>query len=200
MRQQHPDDNDRTRRASWGSEEAVPPRRRREPVDDGLRRDEPMDTQGEAFEQAPPRRERAMDPRASAVQSPARPIDPLDERPELAMGSPRTRPASDALLDDAPTTAIPREAAPGRHFLPETDRERFGRSWEEVQARFVDQPSEAVELAERLVRSAADRFCQALDSECAALSARSRDGAPATEDLRLAMQGYRSLLQRLITA
>src|SRR4051812_22953595 len=37
--------------------------------------------------------------------------------------------------------------------LPENDRARFGASWEQVQARFVDDPSGAVQAADDLIKA-----------------------------------------------
>lgn len=117
----------------------------------------------------------------------------------------RARPGSrrrETLLDDAPTTAIPREVAPGRHFLPEGQRERFQRGWDEVQARFVDDPGKAVSAAELLLDEVMASFCEGMEAERAAiaLGGDAGIGEVPTEALRQMLQGYRSLLQRLLSA
>jgi hypothetical protein len=91
-----------------------------------------------------------------------------------------------------------REAAP---LLPEASEERFRSSWERVQVGFVDEPRQSVQQADQLVaevmRELAESFAQArstLEAEW------DRGEDVSTEDLRLALQRYRSFFQRLLAA
>ena len=73
------------------------------------------------------------------------------------------------------------------------------RGWSDVQARFVDDPRGAVLAADGLVaevvRALAHRFTQHRDG----LEEQwSRGSEPSTEELRLALQQYRSFFQRLL--
>jgi hypothetical protein len=121
-------------------------------------------------------------------------------RPRAAPAGDGERPAAESGFDETPTRELPRTAVAGLHVLGEADRQRLQRDWERVQASFVDDPANAVDAADQLVAATMDRFCQQLDSERAALSA-GRHARPApTEDLRLMLQGYRKLLQRLLSA
>lgn len=102
--------------------------------------------------------------------------------------------------------------------LPSEARQRYARQWESVQTQFVDSPPAAIAAADGLVNAAmADRGYpiddfdqQAADvsvdhptvvenyrkaHEISALSAR---GEATTEDLRKAMQYYRSLFEELL--
>jgi hypothetical protein len=73
--------------------------------------------------------------------------------------------------------------------------------WEEIQTRFVDDPRRAVEDADALVagvmKSLAEGFAQAREQ----LEGQwSRGEDVSTEDLRVALQRYRSFFQRLLSA
>jgi hypothetical protein len=96
------------------------------------------------------------------------------------------------------SAAAAEEATP---LLPETSEERFRTSWERVQVGFVDEPRRSVQQADQLVaevmRELAESFAQArstLESEW------DRGEDVSTEDLRLALQRYRSFFQRLLAA
>ena len=81
------------------------------------------------------------------------------------------------------------------------DRIRFGRRWRDVQSRFIDDPSQAVESADRLVVDMMDHIGDRIAAHRSAL-ARERDseGPAETEDLRLAIRRYRTLFHRLLSA
>ena len=78
------------------------------------------------------------------------------------------------------------------------DRLRFGRRWRDVQSRFIDDPREAVELADHLVVEMMDHIGDRIADHRSALT-RERDGAE-TEDLRQAVRRYRALFHRLLSA
>jgi hypothetical protein len=81
------------------------------------------------------------------------------------------------------------------------DRIRFGRRWRDVQSRFVDDPRHAVESADTLVVDMMDHIGDRIAAHRSALT-RQRDGegTAETEDLRLAIQRYRALFHRLLSA
>jgi FtsZ-interacting cell division protein ZipA len=103
--------------------------------------------------------------------------------------------------------------------LTAPERDRFAQSWRDVQARFVDDPRAAVSEADGLVtrlletrgfpvgdfsRREADvsvRHPRVVHHyrEAREIALRSRDGQATTEDLRQAMQHYRSLFDTLLT-
>ncbi len=102
--------------------------------------------------------------------------------------------------------------------LPEQDRARYLRVWRSVQAKFVDDPADAIAKADQLLTEAmADRGYPMADFDrrSADLSVhypivvqnyraahdtalRQRDGKASTEDLRQAMIHYRSLFTELV--
>jgi hypothetical protein len=102
------------------------------------------------------------------------------------------------------TAATAEAAAPvdeDRALLPEGEEEDFRRRWEEIQTRFVDDPRQAVEDADALVAGVMQRiaegFAQARDGLEGQWSA---GGDVGTEELRVALQRYRSFFRRLLSA
>jgi predicted lipid-binding transport protein (Tim44 family) len=77
------------------------------------------------------------------------------------------------------------------------DVEGFRRRWEDVQARFVDDPRDAAEQADALVGELMDRLARLREEHRAQLR-RSLEGDEDTERLRVALQQYRGFLQSLL--
>lgn len=102
--------------------------------------------------------------------------------------------------------------------LDRQDRERFAAEWRQVQARFVDEPAQAIEEADTLIREVMQRRgypVSDFDRRAEDLSVdhpdvvqhyraghdlmeRSRDSGDRTEDLRQAMVHYRALFDELL--
>ena len=75
----------------------------------------------------------------------------------------------------------------------------FRRHWEEVQTRFVDEPRGAVEQADGLVATVMQELAEGFALERERLEAQWGRGEDiSTEDLRIALQRYRSFFQRLL--
>ena len=73
--------------------------------------------------------------------------------------------------------------------------------WDDVQARFVDDPRGTVKDADALVNDVMERLTQTFTDERSSLESRWSEGKDAsTEDLRVAMQRYRSFFARLLAA
>jgi hypothetical protein len=76
----------------------------------------------------------------------------------------------------------------------------FQARWEEIQVRFVDEPRGAVEDADALVATVMQRLAEGFAQERERLEAQWGRGEDiSTEDLRLALQRYRSFFQRLLS-
>jgi hypothetical protein len=74
-------------------------------------------------------------------------------------------------------------------------------TWQEIQARFVDEPREAVEDADALVAEVMRRLAETFAEERQRLEHGWHAGDQvSTEDLRVALQRYRSFFQRLLAA
>jgi len=81
-----------------------------------------------------------------------------------------------------------------------TDGEAFQSRWEEIQVRFVDEPRGAVEDADALVATVMQRLAEGFAQEREHLEAQWGRGEDiSTEDLRIALQRYRSFFQRLLS-
>jgi hypothetical protein len=77
----------------------------------------------------------------------------------------------------------------------------MNRRWSEVQTGFVDEPRQAVEKADALVADAIQKLASSFAEERAKLEGQwDRGGEVSTEDLRQALQRYRSFFTRLLSA
>ena len=71
--------------------------------------------------------------------------------------------------------------------------------WQQVQASFVDEPRQAVQQADELVAGAIKRLAQTFADERSQLEGQwDRGDEVSTEDLRVALQKYRSFFGRLL--
>jgi hypothetical protein len=81
------------------------------------------------------------------------------------------------------------------------ETERFRGRWTEIQAAFVDEPRRAVEDADALVAELMKRLAETFAQERSNLESQwDRGDDVSTEDLRLALQRYRSFFDRLLSA
>jgi hypothetical protein len=102
------------------------------------------------------------------------------------------------------TTGQPREGWPppadaDRHWAGISDADQLRARWEAIQAGFVDEPRRAVEEADSLVAQVIRELAESFAAERARLEAQwSRGDQVGTEDLRVALQRYRSFFQDLL--
>lgn len=111
---------------------------------------------------------------------------------------------------DTPTTGTPDAQAAGTSagsagdagpLLSAEASSSFQRRWEEVQTRFVDEPRRAVEDADGLVANLMQQLAEGFARERERLEAQWDRGEDiSTEDLRIALQRYRSFFKRLLSA
>jgi hypothetical protein len=88
-----------------------------------------------------------------------------------------------------------------RPLFDENELSGYRSRWTEVQARFVDDPRGTVKEADALVNDVMQRLTQTFTAERASLESQWSEGKDAsTEDLRVAMQRYRSFFARLLSA
>jgi len=84
-------------------------------------------------------------------------------------------------------------------LFDEADATRFRTRWSEVQAGFVDDPKQAVQDADVLVAELMQSVASAFSQRKHLLEEQWQQGSHAeTEDLRLALRGYRSFLDQLL--
>ncbi|MPZ23025.1 MAG: hypothetical protein GEU28_05665 [Dehalococcoidia bacterium] len=85
-------------------------------------------------------------------------------------------------------------------LLPADQAETLRRRWDEIQGNFVDEPRTAVEGADGLVAETMQRLADVFASERSNLERQWDSGEDvSTEDLRVALQRYRSFFNRLLS-
>ena len=85
-----------------------------------------------------------------------------------------------------------------RALLADEELDGFRGRWDAVQVGFVDEPRGSVQQADALVAELMQRLAQTFSDERTSLESQWEQGADvSTEDLRVAMQRYRSFFDRL---
>jgi hypothetical protein len=93
------------------------------------------------------------------------------------------------------TTATPPAAA----LLSHEESDHFRSRWNEIQGIFVDEPRAAVQQADALVSEVVEKITQMFGGEHSSLEDQCKHGNDvSTEDLRKALQHYRSFFNRLV--
>lgn len=119
-----------------------------------------------------------------------------DETPAPSSAEPQDENAAAASPDHARAAA----SDASEPLLPVELTATFRRRWEEVQTRFVDEPRGAVEDADGLVANLMQQLADGFAQERERLEAQWGRGEDiSTEDLRVALQRYRSFFQRLLS-
>jgi len=105
-------------------------------------------------------------------------------------------PADETLSYQAP---LDTNAGPPETLLNPVDSEHFRTRWSQIQGMFVDEPRSAVQQADALVAEVIKQITQSFASEISSLEAQWNQGDDvSTEDLRQALQHYRSFFNRLM--
>jgi hypothetical protein len=85
-------------------------------------------------------------------------------------------------------------------LLPENEITDLRARWNEIQTGFVDEPRKAVQDADALVAAAMQRLAEIFASERSQLEGQwDRGDDVSTEDLRIALQRYRSFFGRILS-
>jgi hypothetical protein len=85
-------------------------------------------------------------------------------------------------------------------LLGSEESDNLRREWDGIQAGFVDEPRHAVEQADNLVAETMKRLAEMFSAERSKLESQwDRGDDVSTEDLRVALQRYRSFFQRLLS-
>ncbi len=139
----------------------------------------------------------------------ARPDAGLDRETVAPGRADEDRPASStqaAATQDHDTGTAPQStgamasASNGGSLLPAEMDATFQQRWKEIQTRFVDEPRGAVEDADSLVANLMQQLAEGFAKERERLEAQWGRGEDiSTEDLRVALQRYRTFFQRLLS-
>lgn len=85
-------------------------------------------------------------------------------------------------------------------LLPENVGSEFRSEWDRIQVSFVDEPRKAVEQADSLVAQVMQHVARTFSDERKNLEGQwSRGDNVSTEDLRIALQRYRTFFSRLLS-
>jgi hypothetical protein len=117
---------------------------------------------------------------------------------EIAEGRPKP---VQAVRGDAQTDyAKKMETLEATPLFPDNELQDLRSKWDQVQTGFVDEPRNAVQEADGLVASAMKRLAEVFAQERSKLEQQwDRGDNVSTEDLRLALQRYRSFFHRLLS-
>ncbi len=84
-------------------------------------------------------------------------------------------------------------------LLDHEESEHLRTRWNEIQGKFVDEPRSAVQQADTLVSEVIEKITQMFANEHSSLEGQWNQGNDvSTEDLRKALQHYRSFFNRLV--
>lgn len=126
---------------------------------------------------------------------------------EAPAGKPQMKaPAAAPLPDDGRPGEPPASRAgentpgPSRSLFPDGDHDRLSQQLQHAVSEFVESPRRAVEEAERTFDSVVDGLTDSLREQRRALGTAGQDGDDGmrTEELRVALQHYRDLTERLL--
>jgi hypothetical protein len=109
---------------------------------------------------------------------------------------PSTTPVGESISHEAP---ISTNAGSSTALLDREESERLRTRWNEIQGKFVDEPRSAVQQADALVSEVIEKITQLFANEHSSLEGQWNQGTDvSTEDLRKALQHYRSFFNRLV--
>jgi hypothetical protein len=117
-------------------------------------------------------------------------VGPMDEKivHEAPMG--------ETITHEAP---IGTNAGSSAALLNREESEHFRARWNEIQGKFVDEPRSAVQQADALVSEVIEQITRMFANEHSSLEGQWNQGNDvSTEDLRQALQHYRSFFNRLV--
>lgn len=128
-------------------------------------------------------------------------MDPANDAPlstsDLAAPPPPQPEGAAAGAQDDTSSAGPRD----QPLLAFDDLDHFRQRWDETQTSFVDEPRAAVARADELVAEVMQRLADTFARERAQLEGQwDRGDEVSTEELRVALQRYRSFFDRLLRA
>jgi hypothetical protein len=126
----------------------------------------------------------------------------MDEPPAVPAPAdqvPIVTPAPDnGAIRVTPPAPAAHDPNPGALF-PDKECHDFRTRWDEIQIRFVDDPRKAAEDADSLVAEVMKRLAEIFAAERSNMETQwSRGENVSTEDLRIAVQRYRSFFNRLL--
>ena|SRR5687768_645564 len=121
-------------------------------------------------------------------------VNTLDEPSEKEQN---VRTEEQTVENRSATTSINEEL---EALFEETEADKFRTEWLNIQSKFVDNPRESVREADELVASVLKSVTMSFHNRRTSLEKQWNSGGNvSTEDLRVALQRYRSFFNRLLT-
>ena len=106
-------------------------------------------------------------------------------------------PVGETITHEATTSTNAESSAAA--LLDREESEHLRARWNEIQGKFVDEPRSAVQQADTLVSEVIEKITQMFANEHSSLEGQWNQGNDvSTEDLRKALQRYRSFFNRLV--
>jgi hypothetical protein len=143
--------------------------------------------------------ERQREPIVTPTEQPEKPLSTAD----MASAAQRQTEVSELKRmqeDQMPAEAQERAPAESAQLLATDELETLRSRWDSIQTGFVDEPRRAVEQADSLVAEVMQHLAQLFADERNKLESQwSRGDNVSTEDLRVALQRYRSFFDRLLS-
>lgn len=104
------------------------------------------------------------------------------------------------MAGDVPSTDRTADAGTQAPLFDQQEAARLSDRWDDIQARFVDQPQESVVAADELVADVMDTITTRLTDQRRELESQwQRDEEVSTEQLRQSLQRYHALFDRLLS-
>lgn len=127
-------------------------------------------------------------------------VGPADEAVVHAVQLGETIPSNVPEMDEiARETVIGMSTGSVAALLNHEETEHFRTLWNEIQGKFVDEPRSAVQQADALVSEVIEKIIAMFSNERSSLEGQWKEGNDvSTEDLRQALQHYRSFFNRLV--
>jgi hypothetical protein len=125
----------------------------------------------------------------------------MAERTESQTEDPRTDndAESQASVNDVPTAVHAESTDSEGELFTASERDELEQKWNDIQARFVDEPRGSVEEANALVSDLMDRLVSSFSEQRDRLEEQwDRGDDVTTEDLRMVLMRYRSFFGRLL--
>lgn len=94
-----------------------------------------------------------------------------------------------------------RESQEATALFPDDEAKGYQTRWQDIQAKFVDEPKDCVEEADSLVAEVVQQLATRFAEQRSQLEEQwSKGSEVSTEDLRQALRHYRSFFERLLAA
>jgi hypothetical protein len=125
-----------------------------------------------------------------------------DPRRRRGRGRPSTAQlAVQGARDDEGAAGVDGGGGERQPLFSSEDADSFRDRWQEIQGKFVDDPRRAVEQGDSLVATLMQQLAETFADERTKLERQwDKEGDASTEDLRIALQRYRSFFDRLLQA